>query len=417
MANYHKVTQLVAMRPLAILKATNQFLPSFNTDYNSEFNKEYPTGQGFDVKFPFRFITRTGQRREERDVNRKTTRVEMADPIGIDFAWNDFEEAVNMEKGEDSINREFLDPAGQALGTALGLKMAEEAYLRCPNIVGALGTDPTSVNTYSSSQAKMAEYGVQPGEQRAYITPSMADTLRRNLTTLTNPANSISDMFREGSMGKMYGANFFETVLLKQHTTGIVTAKASVTVNGNVAQGATSVTVNCTSGDTFKRGERIAFAASYWVHPDTRQRFGTGTANLAVYIVQQDVTATTTTCTLNLDRPIWGPGSEYQNVDALPLNAAAVTIWPGTTITDGQSVTGTVGLRLHRGALALVGVKMSNPKAVELAKQMRDPDTGLAVSVVAQFDIEERKNKARMDVWPGFGSFYTANDAVCILGA
>jgi hypothetical protein len=39
-----------------------------------------------------------------------------------------------------------------------------------------------------------------------------------------------------------------------------------------------------------------------------------------------------------------GPGSQYQNVDALPANSAAITAWPGTSSPSG--VTGTVSLAL-----------------------------------------------------------------------
>ena len=39
---------------------------------------------------------------------------------------------------------------------------------------------------------------------------------------------------------------------------------------------------------------------------------------------------------LNILPSIFGPGSQYQNVDALPGNGAALTLWPGTGAPNGK---------------------------------------------------------------------------------
>ena len=88
--------------------------------------------------------------------------------------------------------------------------------------------------------------------------------------------------------------------------------------------------------------------------------------------------------TLNILPPIFGPGSQYQNVDSLPANGAALTLWPGTTSPNGK--TGTVGLALSREAFALVGGKLYQPKAVESAGQQQDPDSGIAIRKVVAWD-------------------------------
>ena len=111
--------------------------------------------------------------------------------------------------------------------------------------------------------------------------------------------------------------------------------------------------------------------------------------------------------------PIYGPGSAYQNVDALPANAAALTLFPGTAAPSGKI--GVNGLALGQDAFALVGVPMELPKAVEMASQTRDPNTGLAVSFIRQFDINDRRMKNRLDVAFGFGRFWAENASVRVL--
>jgi len=416
MANVHKVTNWVSLDTLEILKAEGAIHPAFNTDYNKELTKDFPIGSQFDVKLPYRAVVRSGEAMDTQDLIRKFTTVAMEAPFGIDFSYTDFEVALQLDRGEAALRAEFTEPFGQQLASELDSRLANQAYLRIPNIVGVLGTDPTTINTYHLMSQRLAEFGCPAGPKRLYMTPSMASALMNQAVTYFNPQMDVSDMWRQGALGMLSSAKTFQSVRLVQHTTGIVTTAASLTTSGAVAEGATSVLINCTSGDTFKRGERVSFAGCFTVHPETRRRAGSALANQAVFIVQQDVTATTTTCTLQLDRPFYGPGGPYQNVDALPATTVLMTRWPGTTITDGASVTGTVGFCLHRNALALVGAKLKNPKNVEYQQAHDLNGTGLQVSIVSQFVIANRSNPTRLDVWAGYGGLYPANAGVCVLG-
>lgn len=416
MANVNKVTDWLAEDTLIWLQATGSLGPAYNTDYNKELKKTYPIGQQFRVKFPYRGIIRDGQQMRVQQQVRRTTDVTMESPFGIDFSYTDFELALEMDRSEDMLRKEFTMPFGLQLGSELDSRLAYQAYMRIPGIVGALGTDPTTINTYHLARQRLKEWGVTAGTQWTFMTPSQQTVIMSTAATQFNPNTDVSDYWREGNIGMLSGSKTFESVRLRQHTTGIVTSAAALTVNGAVAEGATSISINCTAADTFKAGERICMAAVFKVHPETRRKAGSALGNQCVYIVQQDATATGTTLTLYLDRPILGPGGAYQEVDALPANLALVTRWPGTTITDGTAVTGTVGLRLSREAVALVGAELKNPKMVEVAQRARDKNTGMAISIVQQYQNQNRDNDTRMDLWTGYGSFYPENCGVCILG-
>jgi hypothetical protein len=119
--------------------------------------------------------------------------------------------------------------------------------------------------------------------------------------------------------------------------------------------------------------------------------------------------------TISILPPIYGPGSQYQNVDALPLNNAALTLWPGTTSPNGK--TGTIGLGLTREAFALVGGKLYLPKAVESSAQQQDPDSGIAIRKVIAWDPVRSMQVNRYDSLIGFGNLYQQNGAVATLGA
>jgi hypothetical protein len=187
---------------------------------------------------------------------------------------------------------------------------------------------------------------------------------------------------------------------LYTHTAG--TWAGAVTLTTTSQNGDTSLAVTCTNGDTWKQGDKISIASVYAVNPATRRT--TTTATTKQFTVTADVTASGTSATLPILPTIYGPGDPNQNVSALPLSGAALTLWPGTSSPNGKS--GKVGLALHDDAFAMVGVKLEMPKAVEVSSQKRDPDSGLYVRFVRAWDPVQSKMINRFDVAMGFGVLY-----------
>jgi len=229
-----------------------------------------------------------------------------------------------------------------------------------------------------------------------------------------NPASQISQMFKKGSIGEAVGFDSYQSMSLYSHTAG--TWASSVTLSANVASGATSLAVTCTTGDTFNQGDVINIGAVNEVNPGTLRSTGT----LKQFVIAQSTVGAASAATLQLVAPdslgtIIGPGSPYQNVDALPLSGAALTLFPGTTTPNGLK--GVNSLALTDRAFALVGVRLANPKAAEMSSYARDPETGISVSFLRMFDPVQRKWINRFDVLLGFGLLYNDHCAVRVLGA
>jgi hypothetical protein len=151
------------------------------------------------------------------------------------------------------------------------------------------------------------------------------------------------------------------------------------------------------------------------VNPMTRRVPGHATNK--VFTITQALTAAggAGADTINFLPPIYGPASQYQNVDALPVGGVALTLWPGTTAPNGK--VGTVGLNLTRDAFAFVGAKLYSPKAVEESGSAQDPDTGLSVRKVKAWDPVRSVQVNRMDSLFGLGNLYQDNGAVAVAGA
>ena len=56
-----------------------------------------------------------------------------------------------------------------------------------------------------------------------------------------------------------------------------------------------------------------------------------GPLKAKTFTVMDDYTLTGGSDTISILPPIYGPASTYQNVDALPLTGAALTLWPGSS--------------------------------------------------------------------------------------
>ena len=249
------------------------------------------------------------------------------------------------------------------------------------------------------------------GKRAMLISSSMMTTLGTNITTIFHPADEITKAWKEGVIGELGASMYYESQSLWSHTAG--TWAAAVTVNG-ANQSGTAITITATAGDTFKVGDKVSFADVDLVNPMTYRIPGKAAAK--VFTVTQALTAVGGGAdVLQILPPIYGPGSQYQNVTALPANAAALTLWPGTTSPNGQ--VGTVGLNLTRQAFAIVGAKLYVPKAVEESGTAQDPDTGLSVRKVKAWDPVRSVQINRMDSLFGLGNLYQDNGAVCVVGA
>lgn len=382
----------------------------FNTDYEKDFKKEFPVGASIQVKFPQTFTIRDGLGYNPQGINRISTTVNLDQPFGIDFEWDDYEAAVKKERTESEISEQYLKPAAAQLAQEIDSRCAQFAYQNANNVVGSLGTDPTSVAAYYNARRRLKELACPPGKRALCISSSMMSTFGQNITTFFQPADELSQMFKEGALGRAAGFDWYESNSLFQHTAG--TWAAAVTVTGG-GQSGSSLVITGTNGDTINKGDKISIINMNQVNPRTRRIPGPTVAKQLV--VTQNFTLTGGSDTITILPAIFGPGSQYQNVDALPAGGAALTLWPGTGSPNGK--VGTAALAMSKYAFALVGGKLYTPSSTEAATQKQDPNTGIPIRFVKAWDPVRSMQIHRFDSLIGFGNLYQDNGAVVVAGA
>lgn len=398
----------------ALRRLTNKLVCAqfANSDYNKEYTKPFAVGQTVRIPLPWRPRTTSGLTYQPQAINRIETSVTVDDVFGVHFEWDSVEKALSVTRPDAALREQVINPCMDTISQAIDSKFCQFAYQHTNNTVGILGTDPASTTTVMQARQRMIELaGWVSNQDRGFIIPPAVNTsLVPAISSLFNPSSDISKQYREGSIGRLNGFDWYESMSLKSHTAG--TWAGAVTLASAPVSGATTLSLTCTTGDTFKKGDVFSLPVLA-VNPQTRE--STGSANYKTFVITADATGAASAATISISPAIYGPDSVYQNVSALPAASDALTLFPGTTSPNGK--VGKQGLALNRDAFALVGVDLEIPTACEMSSRKRDPETGISVAFVRMFDPIQRKMVNRFDVLLGFGSLYSDSCAVRVLCA
>lgn len=408
-ANLFQFVDWVCNESLRDLQNKLVIASQMNTDYNKEFKQAFAVGDTVRVKYPQRWTVRDGLGFSAQGIDRVYTTVACDQVFGIDLETDSVEAALKMERGREMFKKEYIDTAMTQLAQEIDSRAANFAYLNTNNVVGVLGTNPTSTQTYNQARARMTENACPPGPKHMVISPGMQVSISNAVATVFNPTDVISSTFKEGALGQGYGFNpWYESMSLYPHTAGTWAGTVETSSGG---QSGSSIALTATTGDTFFQGDVISFENVYNVNPKTRRSTGT----LKQFVITQSTVAAASAATIQINPPIIGPGSQYQNVNSLPANGADLTLFPGTSSPNGKS--GINGLALHKDAFALVGVPLEVPNSVEYAGQQRDPQTGIAIRLVKAWNNQTSQMQTRFDVLLGFGRLYADECAVRVLSS
>jgi hypothetical protein len=231
----------------------------------------------------------------------------------------------------------------------------------------------------------------------------MMRTLITNSLVQFNPTDEISAQYKTGSIGRAAGWEWFESMATHQHTTGFFGATPPATTTALQAGG--TLEIAGAVAHSLNVGDIFSITGVYNVNPRTRRK----TATLKQFKVLSALPSGTGTRTVNIQPPIIGPPSPYQNVDQLPAAGAALILWPGTQFQGTAPRQGVLGIGLNKLFAAMAGIELMMPAeggVVNLARQRRDPNTGISIAIISMFDGILRRQINRIDALIGFGQLY-----------
>jgi len=202
-----------------------------------------------------------------------------------------------------------------------------------------------------------------------------------------NDQSELSKQYLEGAIGKGSGFSAYENTLLARHTTGSENgASTTIAVNG-ANQSGSAITVANGSSKTLKKGDIVTFVGCNRVHPETKA--DTGVAQQ--FVVTEDLGTSGTSLKIS---PAIVTSGATQNVSASPTNSQAITKVGGASAAHG------ISLGYHSSAFTFATADLILPKGVHFgAREVMD---GISLRVVQDYDINNDKLPARLDILYGY---------------
>lgn len=326
MSNTVLTHAIVAREAAALLEEASPFVRNINKARQEEFGKDmsgYKPGSSVKIKLPPTGVVYTGSNfaggGSAPDFQEDYVTLTVSTQKHVPLTFTAVEKSLSITDFKDRI----LAPQMATLASVVEADLISQAVAATPNAVGSPGTTPTSMKTFSQARQKLQRFLAPAAPRYCLYSDDVNVELIDSTKAQFNPVTEIDKMWYEGSIGKAQGAGWFECVNLPYTTVG--NRAGSITING-ASQTGTSLSVHCTSGDTFKAGEVITLAGSFEVHPLT----GTATKTLRQFVITADTTAAATTVSLPIF-PTIDTAMPNQTVSASPTDSGAVTFFYGTT--------------------------------------------------------------------------------------
>lgn len=403
MANNFQVTQRVTWTALAIVSNTLKVWPNLYNGYSKEFGQAgEKIGQTLNVRKPQRFVGRSGATFTPEGLNNLTTPVVVNQQTGVDFQVNTFEKMLDIE----NLTAQYLRPAAVRIANILDFAAAQFIAQNTWNLVGTYGTTPTGTTafqTYLKSSQKLWENLADQEERCMVINADASTQIVDTLKGVFNPQATISKQFEKGMMGRDTGGmDWYQTQNLASLTSGAHagggTTSASVVQQGAGGNNGTQA-LTCagfTASTTFKQGDVFHWSDVNMANAANYQN----TNVLQQFVILQDATADGSgNVTLQI-APAITPSGQYQNVSNAPA-LSDVLIFDSLA-----STASTQYLCFQKDAYTVVSLPGDVPGGTDMAYQDTDPETGVTLRFVRDYNSVYDLWVCRFDVYWGIAPLY-----------
>jgi hypothetical protein len=384
MANSFLTPQQITREALRVLHNKLTFIGNINRQYDDSFAKSgAKIGDTLKIRLPNQYTVRTGKTLAAQDVGEQSVSLQIATQKGVDVNFSSAELTMSL----DDFSSRILEPAMAVLASSLeadAFSMYKDVYQQ----VGTAGTVPNTLLTYLQARARLNNSLTPMDANRStHLSPLATATIVDALKGLFQDSSAIREQYREGSMGRTAGFDWYENPLVPSHTNG--TKVSGVTVNGASQTGATLNIGGVANTNTLTKGSVFTIAGVFEVHPETKAV----TSRLQSFVVAADATMTGTTGAITISPAIVTSGAT-QNVSASPADTAAIT-FVGSASTGYEQE-----MAFHRDAFAFATADLVLPRGVDFAA--REVFDGVSMRIVRAYDINNDAFPCRIDVFYGY---------------
>lgn len=374
----------------ALMQLTNSLTMArhVHTAYKNEFVK---VGQTITIRKPNKFRATKAQARSNTNVSEQSTSITMSTQAHVSWAFS----SVDLTTTIEDYSKRYIAPACDTLANVVDYDLCA-LYKDVFNYAGTPGTTPATFKVLGDAQTVLDLESVPSQGRVAIVDPtanwSLADGLKG-----TFAQNVAKDIITKGYLGTIANLSIYMDQNINRHTCGHFTSGATPQMNGATATGATTFVTNGWGGSNqVEVGDIFTVAATNQVNTMS----GTSTGVLKKWVVRTQTADTAANMTIPIAPTcVYGETNAYSNVDALPLTTA------GLTFVGTEDIIYPQNLIFHPNAFALVTVPIEMPANVWGARET-DPDVGISIRIVKQYDIDADEEIIRLDILYGVKTLY-----------
>jgi len=389
MANSLLTIDMITKEALRLAHEKMSFVGTINRQFDSEFGKSSgKIGDTLRVRLPSQYSRRKGSRvMDVQDSEEQNTSLVTATQDGVDMKFNSRELSLDLE----NFSKQHLEPAMAALVSGIDSDVIQGCTKLTYNLAGTAGTPPADLASTGAARAKLNQ-NLAPKDGNRFIQMDSVTMggLVNGLKGLFQDSNQIKEQYREGMVGRTAMADFYENERVWTMTNGADVAGA---INqASFTDGMSTMTIDTMTAAPAV-GSVFTIADVYQVHPETKAAY----SHLQQFTVTADVTPTSTAISFS-PAIYFTNGTDYarQNVDAIPLNSAALT-WVGSASTGYAQ-----NLMYHKDAFTFASAEL--PMMADAAKCSIQTYDDLSIRCWQASDIRNDEMLTRIDILYGYAA-------------
>lgn len=420
--NRYAVPDIIAMEALYRLKH-HLVLPMIsNRTYEQYFEKK--VGDTITIKRPYQAKAQKGRKLKKAEMIDKTLTLSLDQRYHFGLEVVDEDVTLHIE----DYGARYLDTGAEELAYQYDIAGANELGQTFFLHNGTAGAELTLAMA-QDIRAHATKMAIPRNSQNfALLDPLDISKISQDIQDVDMP-QMVGENIRNSYRGMVGGWRVLESVHVPYLKVKGIPTTAAPKVNGASERGEEISTDDWGVNNTtvLYKGQLIQIAGVNEVQPRGDRK---ATGNKMTFVVTEDATTngsgevdvkiypainagTTsdtvanpsgvefdgTTAKANLD------ASAFQTVDAIPADNAVITII-GRKTTDADDHSYRQGLYFCGDALEYVNVTLAKPKSATYAGVETDTETGVSISYVADFDIEEMTEQERLDIFFGVKNVY-----------
>jgi len=397
-------SSIIANEALRLLKNELVMAPLVHRNYEQEFGK---VGDSIQIKLPFRAKTASGRVLVKQPMLDKTTTLEISNQEHFALEYTAKDKRLSIKQFSERYLKTGIIGLANAIDRSqlLTLKNAFHSSLAA----GGIGTRPGAFIDFANAGAKQTTYAVPMAMRRSVLNPFTCAQLSDQVTKLFNEG-MVKGSYTKNYRGTVSNYDTYESQNIPTHTVG---DHGGTPLNDGAGINGSIINIkggSLTTTDFLLAGDVITVAGVFGVNPQNY----TSTGILQEFVVQADVdtdgsgdVAVTVSPELNdgngtvqnaAGDTISSAG--YQSVSDLPVDGAAVTVL-GVANTEYEQ-----NYLFQRDAIALAMIDFELPETAVVKERVRDPQTGLSLTMTGAYDITQQSEIHRIDALWGTKLIY-----------